>query len=128
MIGQHLALNEQLEHPHANLAGLLCKNTNPAHIAEMAASEASELCTRYYGSSPEIEILGEKQVTFPYLSNHLYFQLFDILKNSLRAVVENHPKNNLPPVRVFITERGNDVTIRVSDEGKGIPRKDMVSH
>lgn len=50
--------------------------------------------------------------------------LFEILKNSLRAVVETHGVDcdNYPPVKVIVAEGNEDITIKISDEGGGIPR------
>lgn len=55
------------------------------------------------------------------LQNHM---LFEVLKNSLRAVVETHGVDcdNYPPVKVIVAEGKEDITIKISDEGGGIPR------
>jgi len=58
----------------------------------------------------------------------LYYILFELLKNSLRAVTELHHeqlgKTQLPPVNVVIahSKESEDVAIKISDEGGGIPR------
>lgn len=55
---------------------------------------------------------------------------FELLKNSLRAVVERHGvenEDNFPPVKVVVVEGREDLTIKISDEGGGIPRS-AVSH
>ena len=50
--------------------------------------------------------------------------LFEVLKNSLRAVVDKHGVDcdNFPPVKVIVAEGNEDITIKISDEGGGIPR------
>ena len=55
------------------------------------------------------------------MQNHV---LFEVLKNSLRAVVETHGVDceNFPPVNVIVAEGHEDITIKISDEGGGIPR------
>ena len=50
---------------------------------------------------------------------------FELLKNSLRAVVERFGTSDearLPPIKVVVIEGNEDITIKISDEGGGIPR------
>ena len=53
--------------------------------------------------------------------------LFEILKNSLRAVVETHgvDSDDYPPIKVIVAEGQDDITIKISDEGGGIARRDV---
>ena len=50
--------------------------------------------------------------------------MFEILKNSLRAVVDKHGVDcdSFPTVKVIVAEGNEDITIKISDEGGGIPR------
>lgn len=52
--------------------------------------------------------------------------LFELLKNSLRAVVERfRPEtepSSLPPIKLIVVEGTEDITIKISDEGGGIKR------
>jgi pyruvate dehydrogenase kinase 2/3/4 len=54
--------------------------------------------------------------------------MLELLKNSMRATVEWHGVDaDFPPIKVIIAD-GNDnedVVIKISDEGGGIPRSDM---
>lgn len=57
--------------------------------------------------------------------------LFELLKNSLRAVVERYGvepddgEGDWPAVKVIVAEGRSDITIKISDEGGGIPRSGM---
>ena len=51
-------------------------------------------------------------------------RLFETLKNSLRAVAESHgtESDSYPPIKLIVAEGKEDITIKISDEGGGIPR------
>lgn len=54
--------------------------------------------------------------------------MFELLKNSLRAVVERYGVENedhFPAIKVIVVEGKEDITIKISDEGGGIPRSEM---
>ena len=108
--------------------GLINRQTCPAAIAEQAMLDAKYLCERTHGDSPEVLIEGSTDTDFTYIPSHLYYCLFELLKNSMRAVIEKHgSKVHMPPIKVIIAsgESNEDVVIKVSDEGGGIPRSNM---
>ena len=53
--------------------------------------------------------------------------VFEILKNSLRATVEKYgpDSEDFPPIKIIVAHGDEDITIKISDEGGGIPRKDV---
>ncbi|KAG4382636.1 hypothetical protein GLYMA_14G127500v4 [Glycine max] len=53
--------------------------------------------------------------------------VFELVKNSLRAVQERFMDSDevAPPIRIIIADGIEDVTIKVSDEGGGIPRSGL---
>lgn len=80
------------------------------------------VCAESFGESFPVASRFSKLVLIEQLSqNHV---LFEVLKNSLRAVVETHGVDceNYPPVKVIVAEGNEDITIKISDEGGGIPR------
>lgn len=55
--------------------------------------------------------------------------LFELVKNSLRAVNDRFDNDDsgaeAPPVRLVVAEGDEDITLKVSDEGGGIPRSGL---
>lgn len=124
LIGQHIALHEpQKQH----YIGLICTKCSPVKVAEDAIHDARSICLREYGSAPEVIIYGEPSFTFPYIPSHLHHMIFELVKNSLRAVHDFFDDRDdiAPPIRIVVAEGGEDITIKVSDEGGGIPRSGL---
>lgn len=136
--------------PRSNYVGVICTDCNVGEIAEDAIETAKYICEEYYGlfEAPEIQLIAPQQdINFMYVPGHLIHMLFETLKNSLRATIEFHtPKlkqklidedpnlkfdeidiNDLkfPPIKVIILEGTEDIAIKISDEGGGIPRSSL---
>eukprot|EP00271_Cylindrocystis_brebissonii_P012067 TRINITY_DN3013_c0_g1_i1.p1 TRINITY_DN3013_c0_g1~~TRINITY_DN3013_c0_g1_i1.p1 ORF type:complete len:171 (+),score=29.23 TRINITY_DN3013_c0_g1_i1:182-694(+) len=62
-----------------------------------------------------------------YVPTHLHQMLFELVKNSLRAVQERFLDSDkeAPPIRIVVADGIEDVTIKISDEGGGIPRSGL---
>ncbi|KAJ6260285.1 [Pyruvate dehydrogenase (acetyl-transferring)] kinase [Drechslerella dactyloides] len=124
LIGQHVALNEMPCQP--DHVGIICTKTNVKELAEEAIENARYICQNYYGlfSGPQVQLVCRDDLNFMYVPGHLSHMLFETLKNSMRAVVESHGVDNeeYPPVKVIVAEGKEDITIKISDEGGGIPR------
>lgn len=74
---------------------------------------------------PELILAGD-DVKFQFLTNHLDYIITEILRNSLKATIENFIQNNNgnqkpPPVTVEITSSKEEIAFRFSDQGGGIP-------
>lgn len=58
-----------------------------------------------------------------YVPSHLYHMLFELFKNSMRAVMEYHcTADTYPPIEITIIRGREDVSLKMSDRGGGIPR------
>jgi len=113
-------------------------------VVEQAYESARFMCEQYYLSAPELEytaydhskravnlgpgeLAREKRsdnVSFVYVPSHLYHILFELFKNAMRATIENAGEDAISyePIKVLVVKGREDVTIKVSDRGGGIPR------
>eukprot|EP00252_Welwitschia_mirabilis_P001537 TRINITY_DN113_c0_g1_i2.p1 TRINITY_DN113_c0_g1~~TRINITY_DN113_c0_g1_i2.p1 ORF type:complete len:206 (-),score=38.29 TRINITY_DN113_c0_g1_i2:379-996(-) len=123
--GQHVALHDP--DPPPGFIGLICTNVSPVIVAQNAIDDARSACMRTYGSSPEVHVYGDPDFTFAYVPTHLHHMVFELVKNSLRAVQERFMESDqeFPPIRVVVADGLEDVTIKISDEGGGIPRSGL---
>ncbi|CAM9437294.1 unnamed protein product [Choristocarpus tenellus] len=111
-------------------SGVIETECSPLEVASKAAADVDRLCRAHIGDCPEIQLLGRPEDTFTTVTCHLYYILYELLKNSCRATVEhsrskNGPGAPLPPVRMIVTRGKEEVTIKVMDEGGGIRRSDL---
>lgn len=61
-----------------------------------------------------------------YVPSHLYHMLFELFKNSMRAVMETHQDSDcIPPIKVRIVKGQEDICVKISDHGGGIPRSQV---
>ena len=125
LIGQHVALHET--NPRPDHIGLICTKMSPRDVVRDAVDDARSICMRQYGDAPEGEVFGGETFAFAYVPGPLHQMLFELVKNSLRAVSEKYAESldNPPPIRVVIAEGAEDVTIKISDEGGGIRRSGL---
>lgn len=111
--------------------GLIKRDSCPYTIAQHAIDEARYVCAREFGEAPEVVIRGNQDRTFAYVPSHLHYMLFELLKNSLRAVYEKHGESveGMPPVEVIIADGkdNEDVVIKIADEGGGIRRSSQAN-
>ena len=97
-----------------------------AVVAADAAEAVRQIAYHNLGEAPDIDILGNTDLSLPYLDGHMFLIMFELLKNSVRATVESHADSPvLPPVKMIIADGAEDVTIKLSDEGGGMRRSDV---
>eukprot|EP00756_Hemistasia_phaeocysticola_P059340 Hpha_TRINITY_DN36083_c0_g1::TRINITY_DN36083_c0_g1_i1::g.170834::m.170834/K00905/BCKDK; [3-methyl-2-oxobutanoate dehydrogenase (acetyl-transferring)] kinase len=123
LVQHYLALREQtgLEEP----AGVFEAHCCPARVIKQAGEVVEDLCVDEYGIGCQVELLGAKDATVPYVTSHLWYVAREIMKNAMRATVENHGglmAVDVPPVRVTTmqSEETSDLWIIVADRGGGM--------
>ncbi|VEU24128.1 DEKNAAC105391 [Brettanomyces naardenensis] len=135
LIGQTIALNQQAQGNMYNddYVGIICLRTNVMEIVQDAIDAARFACEEHYDimEAPPVQLYCPEDLEFMYVPGHLVHMIFETLKNSLRATIEFqqrlHPDTDieditLPPIKIIVAEGLEDITIKVSDEGGGIPR------
>ena len=113
---------------------------NVHDILQEAIENARFVCEEHYAMfrGPPVQLVCPPDLTFAYVPGHLSHIVFELLKNSLRAVVERfgaeyedgsvddsssgRSSGGYPPIKVIVVEGSEDITIKISDEGGGIPR------
>ncbi|KIY68502.1 mitochondrial pyruvate dehydrogenase [Cylindrobasidium torrendii FP15055 ss-10] len=124
LIGQHIALCSQASHD--DYVGIICTNANVHDIVQEAIENARFVCEEHYAMfrGPPVQLICPPDLEFSYVPGHLSHIVFELLKNSLRAVVERFgvEAEKYPPIKIIVVEGTEDITIKISDEGGGIPR------
>lgn len=106
---------------------------DPASVVLDAYESARFLCDQYYLASPEMKLIqhneleNNRPIHMIYVPSHLYHILFEVFKNSMRAVMEHHGQNleNIPPLEVTVVRGREDICVKISDRGGGIPRSQV---
>ncbi|XP_029013658.1 pyruvate dehydrogenase (acetyl-transferring) kinase isozyme 2, mitochondrial-like [Betta splendens] len=129
LINQHtLVFNGSTNPAHPNTIGCIDSKCDVTEVARDAYESAKLLCEQYYLGAPELELrqINANSIREPiyisYIPSHLYHMLFELFKNSMRATIENHEASRaLPPIKVMIALGGEDLSIKMSDRGGGVP-------
>ncbi|KAB0804121.1 hypothetical protein PPYR_01091 [Photinus pyralis] len=136
LINQHtLLFGGQLERApgptQSKYIGCIDPHCNLVSVIKDAYENARFLCDQYYLDSPELvieqheinELKPESDIRIVYVPSHLYHMLFELFKNSMRAVMEYHgQEQQYPPIHLTISKGNEDVCLKLSDRGGGIPR------
>lgn len=134
LISQHLELfaSDNQSTPTDSWVGIIDESTCVNDVCHDAIRDATFLCEANYMTAPRVRVRSydshgaTDSICFSYVPSHLHHILFELLKNSFRATVEHCGSDgDLPPVDVVIVKGDNDLSIKISDEGGGIPRADV---
>ena len=96
-----------LHSPQENYVGLICTKTNPTKVVLAASEDAAYICNRELGEAPDVAVYGPENFTFSYIPSYLRHMLFELLKNSMRAVVEVHGEYRVPHSMVPPSVKGS---------------------
>ncbi|XP_072116633.1 pyruvate dehydrogenase (acetyl-transferring) kinase isozyme 3, mitochondrial isoform X2 [Mobula birostris] len=130
LINQHTLLFGGNTNPaHPKHIGSIDPNCNVADVVRDAYETAKMLCEQYYTGSPDVEVnefnakTPAKPIQVVYVPSHLFHMLFELFKNSMRATVELHEgkMEGYPPIKTLVTLGKEDLSIKISDKGGGVP-------
>ncbi|XP_066501683.1 pyruvate dehydrogenase kinase, isozyme 3b [Hoplias malabaricus] len=130
LINQHtLLFGDGINPAHPKHIGGIDPTCNVVEVVRDAYETAKMLCEEYYMVAPELHIqeFNTKKPNRPiqvvYVPSHLFHMLFELFKNSMRATVELHENSQegLPPVKALVTLGKEDLSIKISDQGGGVP-------
>ena len=135
---QHININNG----RPGYIGIICTNLSLSDSIDFAAGRCRQVCIETFGAAPDVIVSGDTSLRVPYIPAHIDYTLYELLKNASRAVMEryhNHrkhtvslsstsslslpfaPSPSIPPIHVRICGGEDDVTLRISDQGGGIP-------
>lgn len=131
LINQHVMMFIDKKPDHNYLIGAIDPQCDVLSVLEDAYNNAKFLCDQYYLCSPDIEYFPknlvekeEKSIKLVYVPSHLYHIAFELYKNAMRAVIETHgtASKSYPKIQTLVCKGPEDLTIRVTDYGGGIPK------
>nr|XP_057938603.1 pyruvate dehydrogenase (acetyl-transferring) kinase isozyme 1, mitochondrial isoform X1 [Doryrhamphus excisus] len=131
LLNQHTLLfggKVKVNPAHPKQIGSIDPHCRVSDVVKDAYENARNLCDRYYMNSPEL-ILEEfnvtdegKAITVVYVPSHLYHMVFELFKNAMRATMELYgDAMDYPPIRAQVALGTEDLTVKVSDRGGGVP-------
>ncbi|ELK01653.1 [Pyruvate dehydrogenase [lipoamide]] kinase isozyme 2, mitochondrial [Pteropus alecto] len=129
LINQHTLIFDGSTNPaHPKHIGSIDPNCSVSEVVKDAYDMAKLLCDKYYMASPDLEIQeisaskSKQPIHMVYVPSHLYHILFELFKNAMRATVESHESSLiLPPIKIMVALGKEDLSIKMSDQGGGVP-------
>ncbi|KAF9361313.1 [Pyruvate dehydrogenase (acetyl-transferring)] kinase isozyme 4 [Mortierella sp. NVP85] len=146
MVGHHLALHHQFNHPNEATSSAYLSMPSSAHSRRIgiiepqcdiealilkAAQSAQFVFFQHYNTvfPPNVHIehakeAGGRNIRFPVVPALLHHILFELLKNSMRATAEFHGLNMMsyPEIQVKLASSADgDLNILIKDNGGGMP-------
>uniref|UniRef100_W5ML92 Protein-serine/threonine kinase n=2 Tax=Lepisosteus oculatus TaxID=7918 RepID=W5ML92_LEPOC len=131
LLNQHTLLfggKVKVNPAHPKQIGSIDPHCRVEEVIKDAYENARRLCDLYYMNSPELKLEEfnakerGKPTTVVYVPSHLYHMVFELFKNAMRATMEYHGViAEYPPVKVQVALGHEDLTVKMSDRGGGVP-------
>ncbi|MEE6489631.1 hypothetical protein FKM82_015632 [Ascaphus truei] len=131
LLNQHTLLfggKVKLNPAHPKHIGSIDPTCNVVDVVKDGYENAKQLCDLYYMNSPELELTEfnaktpGQPIQVVYVPSHLYHMVFELFKNAMRATMEFNADNGIyPPIQVRVAFGSEDLTVKMSDRGGGVP-------
>uniref|UniRef100_A0A4W5RLK5 Protein-serine/threonine kinase n=1 Tax=Hucho hucho TaxID=62062 RepID=A0A4W5RLK5_9TELE len=125
IMNQHSLIFDGSANPaHPKHIGTIDPDCDVTEVVKDAFDSSKMLCEQYYLTSPEIDITQVNGKFYTGLQTlvQVVFQCLFCFQNAMRATVETHEMAlHLPPVKVRVSLGSEDLTIKISDRGGGVP-------
>nr|XP_046259339.1 pyruvate dehydrogenase (acetyl-transferring) kinase isozyme 1, mitochondrial isoform X3 [Scatophagus argus] len=131
LLNQHTLLfggKVKVNPAHPKQIGSIDPLCRVSEVIRDAYENARNLCDRYYMNSPELILEEfnvkeqEKPIGVVYVPSHLYHMVFELFKNAMRATMELYgDAMEYPPIHAHVALGTEDLTVKVSDRGGGVP-------
>ena len=127
MAEQHLTLRGMVDDEWRGVIHLKC---SPYSRFLATTARVTEQCIQHYGVAPRVEFSGSTDIKFPFIPAHLEYIATELLKNSMRAVIEFRERSTgevvmhaseLDPIHIYFGRGDAHLNIRISDKGGGVP-------
>ncbi|ORY83154.1 pyruvate dehydrogenase kinase [Protomyces lactucae-debilis] len=120
LLGQTAAVTQRRD----GYCGIIEHEMNIPQVLQKAAADARQVCVDYYGIStaPQVQMDLPDNLAVTYIPGYLWHIAFEILKNSMRAIVETF-EEPYAPIAISLIDDADNVVIKISDQGGGIPAK-----
>ena len=126
LLSQHIEILKQLD-KGKEVNGIIDNKCTPYGIVNDAVSNVERICLEEYCKRPgtgyqlpKININMNKDFTMPYISRHFYYIIFEILKNSFKASMENYEGDSVITITDSLGK--DDYIIKISDKGGSFNR------
>ena len=119
LITQHLEVGK-----NKNYNGIINKFCKPHLIINNSIENIEQMSYILYKKIPKIKLNNDKkETTLIYIDSHIQYIITEILKNSVRAVMENNMEETT--ITIDVKNGTQDLIIKVSDHGLGFDRKNV---
>ena len=115
--------NNYIINTQQNHIGIINMNCDPKNIIKKLYNDLDILCIENYGTNRPIININclQTDIKFVYIDSYLRYVLLEILKNAIRANMENKTIDN-NTIEITINNTNTDLIIKISDNGNSFNR------